>query len=96
MARLRSLRRATFRQLIADCVGTYELVARFLAILELYRDGRVSLDQAAPLGDILVSWADKPEPPRDVRDEYSEQAEDDDPHQVVHLDREEEDDRDDG
>ncbi len=56
LARLRSLRRATFRQLIADCAGTYEVVARFLAVLELYRDGQVSLDQAAPLGDLLVTW----------------------------------------
>ena len=35
--RLARLRRATFRQLAADCVGTYEIVARFLAVLELYR-----------------------------------------------------------
>jgi segregation and condensation protein A len=56
LARLRSLGRATFRQLIADCAGTYEVVARFLAVLELYRDGQVSLDQAAPLGDLLVTW----------------------------------------
>ena len=60
LARLRSLRRATFRQLIADCAGTFEVVARFLAVLELYRDGRVSLDQVAPLGDLYVSWADRP------------------------------------
>jgi len=62
LARLRSLRRATFRQLIADCAGTYEVVARFLAALELYRDGRVSLDQVAPLGDLYLSWTDQPEP----------------------------------
>jgi segregation and condensation protein A len=60
VARLRSLKRATFRQLVADCTGTYEVVARFLAVLELYRDGRVSLDQVAPLGDLYVSWADRP------------------------------------
>ena len=35
--RLARLRRATFRQLTADCDGTYEVVARFLAVLELYR-----------------------------------------------------------
>jgi segregation and condensation protein A len=58
LARLRSLRRATFRQLIADCGGTYEVVARFLAVLELYRDGRVSLDQEAPLGDLHVALAE--------------------------------------
>jgi segregation and condensation protein A len=56
LARLRSLRRATFRQLIADCAGIYEVVARFLAALELYRDGRISLDQVAPLGDLYLSW----------------------------------------
>jgi segregation and condensation protein A len=57
-ARLRTLRRATFRQLVADCAGTYEVVARFLAVLDLYRDGRVSLDQLAPLADLYVTWAD--------------------------------------
>jgi segregation and condensation protein A len=62
LARLRSLRRATFRQLIADCGGTYEVVARFLAVLELYRDGQVSLDQVAPLGDLYLSWTDHGEP----------------------------------
>jgi segregation and condensation protein A len=58
LARLRTLRRATFRQLIADCAGTYEVVARFLAVLELYRDGLVSLDQVAPLGDLYLTWTD--------------------------------------
>jgi segregation and condensation protein A len=58
LARLRSLRRATFRQLIADCAGTYEVVARFLAVLELYRDGLVSLDQVAPLADLYLTWID--------------------------------------
>ncbi len=61
LARLRSLRRATFRQLIADCAGTYEVVARFLAVLELYRDGRVTLDQVAPMGDLYLSWTDQGE-----------------------------------
>ena len=62
LARLRSVRRATFRQLIADSGGTYEVVARFLAVLELYREGRVSLDQVAPLGDLYLSWIDQGEP----------------------------------
>jgi segregation and condensation protein A len=56
--RLRRLRRATFRQLVADCAGTYEVVARFLAVLDLFRDGRVSLDQLVPLADLYVTWAD--------------------------------------
>src|SRR5215467_12745205 len=54
--RLLRLRRATFRQLSSDCGGTYEIVARFLAMLELYRRGRISFDQVAPLGVLYVSW----------------------------------------
>jgi segregation and condensation protein A len=57
-ARLRELRRATFRQLTSDCAGTYEVVARFLAVLELYRDARVTLDQITPLGELFVTWSD--------------------------------------
>ena len=54
--RLRELRRATFRRLTSDCAGTYEVVARFLAVLDLFRDSRVSLDQLTPLGELYVSW----------------------------------------
>jgi segregation and condensation protein A len=68
--RLRDLRRATFRQLTADCGGTYEVVARFLAVLELYREGRITFDQVAPLGDLFVSWsADEPSGPATHADE---------------------------
>lgn len=70
LARLRTLRRASFRQLIADCAGTYEIVARFLATLELYRDGRISLDQVAPLGDLYLSLADDGE--LGISDEHEE------------------------
>ena len=55
--RLRDVRRATFRQLIADCAGTFEVVARFLAVLELFRDSRITLDQVVPLGDLYISWS---------------------------------------
>jgi len=55
--RLRTVGRATFRQLTSDCAGTYEVVARFLALLDLYRDGNVSFEQLVPLGDLYVTWA---------------------------------------
>jgi segregation and condensation protein A len=58
--RLRKLRRATFRRLTADCAGTYEVVARFLAVLDLYREGRVTVDQLTPLGELFVSWSAAP------------------------------------
>jgi segregation and condensation protein A len=55
-ARLRRLGRATFGRLTSDCAGTYEVVARFLALLDLYREGNVSLEQAEALGDLYVTW----------------------------------------
>ena len=72
--RLARLRRATFRQLTSDCDGTYEVVARFLAVLELYRRGRVSFDQVAPLGDLYVSWIAGDQ--RDEDDERDDTAND--------------------
>jgi segregation and condensation protein A len=54
--RLRRQLRATFRALTADCAGTYEVVARFLALLELYRKQAVSFEQIEPLGDLQITW----------------------------------------
>jgi segregation and condensation protein A len=73
--RLQQLRRATFRQLTADCGGTYEIIARFLAILELYRNARVSFDQVAPLGDLYVSWTPGEEQAAQEQAAGQEQAE---------------------
>ncbi len=47
---------ATFRTLTADCGHTNEVVARFLALLELYRQQRVSFEQLTPLGELHVRW----------------------------------------
>jgi segregation and condensation protein A len=54
-ARLRELGRASFRQLTANA-ASYEVVASFLALLELYREGAVSFEQVAPLGELYVTW----------------------------------------
>ncbi len=48
--------RATFRALVADCTEPVYVVARFLALLELYREGHVSFEQIVPLGDLHVRW----------------------------------------
>jgi segregation and condensation protein A len=53
---LRELGRASFRRLTADAAGSYEVVASFLALLELYREDAVSFEQVAPLGDLYVTW----------------------------------------
>lgn len=47
---------ASFRALTADCAGTLEVVARFLGLLELYRDDLVSFEQMEALGDLHVRW----------------------------------------
>lgn len=47
---------ATFRDLVADCEERIHVVVRFLAILELYREGKVELAQAETFGDIEVAW----------------------------------------
>ena len=54
--RLRALGRASFRQLSAGAAGNYEIVASFLALLELYREDVVAFEQVAPLGELYVSW----------------------------------------
>jgi segregation and condensation protein A len=47
---------ATFRSLSSDCAHTLEVVARFLALLELYRQQLVVFDQVSPLGELHVRW----------------------------------------
>jgi segregation and condensation protein A len=47
---------ATFRDLVADCEDRIHIVVRFLAVLELYREGKVELAQAATFGEIEVEW----------------------------------------
>jgi segregation and condensation protein A len=54
--RLRFLEEASFETLVADCVNTLEVVARFLALLELYREGLVEFTQEIALGELVVSW----------------------------------------
>jgi segregation and condensation protein A len=54
---LRDAGRASFSELSAGCTDTYEVVARFLAVLDLYRDRCVDLEQEVPLADLTVIWA---------------------------------------
>ena len=54
--RLQELGTATFQSLCAGCRQTIEVVARFLALLELYREARVAFEQEVPLGELSVRW----------------------------------------
>lgn len=56
IGRLRRHRVSTFRALIADCDTTLLIVARFLALLELYCETVVAFEQITPLGDLTIRW----------------------------------------
>ncbi len=46
----------SFRALTSDCATTLEIVARFLALLDLHTRGSVSLEQLSALGELHVRW----------------------------------------
>jgi segregation and condensation protein A len=47
---------AAFRELVSDCEDRIHVVVRFLALLELYREGKVEVSQAETFGELRVSW----------------------------------------
>lgn len=53
--RLAAAGTATFAELVADADGPVA-VARFLALLEMFRDGTVGFDQDTPLGELRITW----------------------------------------
>jgi segregation and condensation protein A len=71
---LRRSRSSTFRQLTADCEGTVVVVARFLALLELFREGAVAFDQVAPLGELHIRWTGTDDGEVEVPDEFDDDS----------------------
>ncbi len=71
VARVRELGEVSFRVLVEDTGDTLTVVARFLALLELYREKAVALDQETALGELVVRWTggDTDAAPR-VTDEF--------------------------
>ena len=56
---LRRTGRVSFRQLVAGLVERVEMVVRFLAVLELVKQGLVEVDQSTGnFGSIVVTWSD--------------------------------------
>jgi segregation and condensation protein A len=70
VGRLRRVRTTSFRAMIADAGGTVVVVARFLALLELFREGAVAFDQATALGDLTIRWTGSDEGEIAVEDEF--------------------------
>jgi len=48
--------RISFRRLTQDLVERVDVIVRFLALLELYKQGAVELDQASTFGSLHIEW----------------------------------------
>ncbi len=49
--------RISFRRLTGDLVDRIEVIIRFLAVLELFKQGVVEIDQSERFGDIQIEWS---------------------------------------
>jgi segregation and condensation protein A len=76
-ARLRVAGQASFRSLISDCTTPMEVVGRFLALLELYRESAVVFSQLEPLGDLHVRWVGGEDTDVRIEDSYDAEPADD-------------------
>ncbi|WP_079110566.1 segregation and condensation protein A [Streptomyces roseifaciens] len=75
VARLRRAGRVSFGELAGDAPDTLTVVARFLALLELYRERVVALDQDEALGELGVRWTGEEGAEPLVTDEFDREPE---------------------
>lgn len=68
--RLRGAGTLSFRALCGDSPDTATTVARFLALLELFREGVVGFEQASPLGELTVRWTGADDTEIEITDEF--------------------------
>ena len=67
---LRHSKTLSFRSLISDADSTLVVVARFLALLDLYRQGVLRFDQVIALGELQISWTGSLEGEVEITDEF--------------------------
>ena len=79
VARLRQQKAMTFRALAGDSPDTLTTVARFLSLLELFREGAVAFDQVSPLGELTVRWTGADEHEFAIQDEFDGTPREDEP-----------------
>src|SRR3954453_18608754 len=70
VGRLKGSGTLTFRALAADAPDMMTRVARFLALLELFREGVVSFDQMTPLGELSIRWTGSEDAEIEINDEF--------------------------
>jgi segregation and condensation protein A len=67
---LRRSKSLSFRNLVSDAENTMVIVARFLALLDLYRQGVLRFDQVIALGELQISWTGSASGEVEVTDEF--------------------------
>ena len=67
---LRLSKTMSFRSLCQDAESTLVVVARFLALLDLYRQGNLRFNQVIALGELQISWTGSDEGEVEVTDEF--------------------------
>jgi segregation and condensation protein A len=67
---LRRFKSMSFRNLVSDAENTLVIVARFLALLDLYRQGVLRFDQVIALGELQISWTGSESGEVEVTDEF--------------------------
>lgn len=67
---LRLSKTMSFRSLCQDADSTLVVVARFLALLDLYRQGNLRFNQVIALGELQISWTGSEEGDVEITDEF--------------------------
>ena len=75
VARLRTSRSCSFGALVADAESTLVIVARFLALLELFHESVIAFDQSESFAELTVRWTGQDEGEIGVSDEFDESDE---------------------
>jgi segregation and condensation protein A len=72
-SRLRREQVCSFRSLVSDADSTLVIVARVLALLELFREAAIAFDQVEALGELTVRWTGTDDGAIEVSDEFDEE-----------------------
>jgi len=75
--RLRHRGQVSFRSLVADADSTLVIVARFLALLELFKEAAIAFEQAEALGELDIRWTGTDDGDIAIDDEFDEDDKDD-------------------
>jgi segregation and condensation protein A len=84
--RLRHRGQVSFRSLVADAESTLVIVARFLALLELFKEAAIAFEQAEALGELDIRWTGTEAGDIAIDDEFDETDDTDDTDQAEDTD----------